>query len=185
MIRSLVTGCMLLLLGALTAAQSETDEWWALAREGKLEEAIAKAEAYVDEHPDEPLAHHALGRFFFMAGEEELAIEVLSRCLELKPEPAWAVAWTHNVLGQALAGQGRKEAAEEHLRKAIALDATESCTRDAQRALVLLLELDPWGRGYLFGKELPDFELHGPGGTVYRREDFVDRAVVFRFGPSW
>jgi tetratricopeptide (TPR) repeat protein len=185
MIRSLLTGWLFLFLGTLAGAQHATDQLWDLARGGKLEEAIGRAETFVLDHPDDPIGYHTLGRFFFMAGEDELAIETLSECLELKPEPAWVVAWTHDILGQALARRGETARAEEHLRRAIELDATQNCTRDAQHALGLLLGEDPWGRGLLFGKELPDFEFHGTGGTLYRREDLVDRAVILRFGPSW
>lgn len=170
---------------ALAQTRDEMDQIWALARQGKIDEAVTEAEAYVAAHPDDPLGYHGLGRMLFMKGDATKAIPHLKKCLSMKPGQSWAIAWTHNVLGQAYAAIGDREKGETHLRKAIALDATSNCTRDARRALVELTGEDPWGKGPLVGKQLPDFEFQGSSGETYRREDFRGRALLLKFGPSW
>ena len=183
--RHALTLLLLLLLGTSAAAQDKTDEIWALVRQGELEKALVLAEQVASEQPDDALAQHSLGRLLFMNGKPGEAADALTRCLELEPEPAWAIAWTHNVLGQALAQLDQKEDAEKHLRQAIELDATPSCTKDARAALLALSGEDPWGKGYLYGKPLPEFAFQGVTGEIYTRESFVGSPLLFRFGPSW
>lgn len=183
--RLFLTVGLFVAFAATSSAQHALDPMWELANSGKLDEAIAGAEEYVGEHPEDPMGLHTLGRFLYMVGEDEIAIETLLGCLELQPEPAHVEAWTHCVLGQAYARAGEKEEAEAHLRRAIEMDATSNCTRQAHASLAALLGEDPWGRGYLFGKSIPEFTFHDTVGRAWTREDFVDRAVLFRFGPSW
>ena len=78
-----------------------------------------------------------------------------------------------------------REKAEFHLRKAVDLNATSNCTRDARRALAALRGEATWGKGPLVGRQLPDFEFQGAAGETYRREDFQGRALLLKFGPSW
>lgn len=178
---------ILLVLGShvMVWADDEMDRVWALARQGKLEEAVGRAAAYVAAHPDDPLAYHGLGRMLFMKGDASKAVPHLKKCLSLKPRQDWATAWTHNVLGQAYAALDDREKAEFHLRKAVDLDATSNCTRDARRALAALTGEDTWGKGPLVGRQLPDFEFQGDAGETYGREDFQGRALLLKFGPSW
>jgi tetratricopeptide (TPR) repeat protein len=183
--RHAFTLLLLCLLGTSAAAQDRTDEIWALVRQGQIEKALVLAEQYASEQPDDALAQHSLGRLLFMNGQHGEAADVLTRCLELGPEPAWALAWTHNVLGQALAQLGQKEDAEKHLRTAIELDATANCTNDARAALQALSGEDPWGKGFLHGKPLPEFAFHGVTGEIYTRESFLGSPLLFRFGPTW
>ncbi len=183
--RTILTTCLLLFGSAPLLAQSEVQEMWKLATGGKVEEAIGLAEAFIEEHPSDPMGYHNLGRFFLMAGEHELAVETLRECLTLEPQQRWALGWTHCALGQSLAALGEKEQAESHLRTAVEMQATENCTAAAREALIQLTGEDPWGKGPLYGRSLPEFEFHGLAGESYRRESFEGTAVLLRFGPSW
>jgi tetratricopeptide (TPR) repeat protein len=161
------------------------EEMFALVRDGKIDDALARGEAYRVDHPDDPAVHHGLGRIHFLKGNMEEAVAFLDRCLALEPTEGWMVAWSHAVLGQAHAALGHREPAEKHLRRAIELDATSNCTREARRALAVLTGEDPWGKGPLVGKELPEFEFRGITGETYRPADFRGQGVLFKFGPSW
>lgn len=181
---------VVLLAGAASPALAQEppallEEMFALLREGKMDEALAKGEAYRAEHPDDPAVHHGLGRLRFLKGDMEEAVKDLERCLALGPTEGWMVAWSHNVLGQAYAALGKRDLAESRLRKAIELDATRNCTDDARKALAALTGEDPWGQGPLVGKPLPEFEFAGIAGEAYRSADFRGQGVLLKFGPSW
>ena len=185
MTKALFATCVLLLGSVTASAQDESERMWKLAQDGQVEEAVGLAEEYIAAHPDDPAGHHNLGRFFFMLGEHELAVTALLECLEHEPRAGWMTAWTHCVLGQCYVKLDQPALAEEHLRRALDLDATANCTRVASAALLALTGEDSWGKGPLHGKPLPDFAFHGLAGETYGRGDFAGGGVLFRFGATW
>jgi len=185
-IRRLIPVTLLLaVLATAAAAQSELERIWALAQEGKLDEAATAAEALTREKPDDPAGWHALGRIRFFQERYPEAASDLGRCIALEPKEAWMTAWSHDVLGQAYVKLGERELAEEHLRKAIEMNATANCTKDATRALAELTGEDPWGKGPLVGHPLPEFRFFGLADETYGPEDFRGSPTLFKLGPSW
>jgi tetratricopeptide (TPR) repeat protein len=174
--------CIVLGLAAIFGAD-ELDEIFRLFMEGKAEVAAARAQEYVQAHPDDAGGYHALGRICFHLDQHDDAITHLQRCLELGPEEAWMIGWSHTVLGQAYAAKGDEGAAKEHLKKAIELAATGNSVRQAQRALQQLTgeaPPSPW-----VGKPMPDFELHGLAGETFRPAELRGSPCLYKFGPSW
>lgn len=177
-----------ILLLAVSAAIGQDDfmkEIGPLFRQGKMDEIISRSEAYLAKHPDDPAPHHAIGRAYYYKSEFKNAVKHLERCLALGPKPRWQIGWTHCSLGMAYMRLEKLELAEKHLRQAIQLNATRNCTREARRALRELTGEDPWGKGPLVGRPLPEFEFHGLAGETYRLSDFKGSPVLFKVGPTW
>jgi len=177
-----------LVTALVLGTQDDTAQIFQLFLQGHAEEAVARAQAFADAEPDNPMGHHLLGRFCVYQQQFADAIPHLERCLELDPPEAWAVAWTHEALGEALAGVGRNDEAIAHLKKAVELDATANSTAAATKALRSLgvdvggppEETSPW-----VGKEVPDFLFWDLAGREFRPRDRRGRATLYKLGPSW
>src|SRR6266571_4835514 len=87
----------------------------ALARHGKLAEAIAHYEQALRIKPDHSAAHTNWGDALAQQGKPAEAIEHYQQALHIKPENALA----HNNWGVALLHQGRLDEAIEHFRQAL------------------------------------------------------------------
>ena len=87
----------------------------ALARQGKLAEAIAHYEQALRIKPDHSAAHTNWGDALAQQGKPAEAIEHYQQALHVKPENALA----HNNWGVALLHQGRLAEAIEHFRQAL------------------------------------------------------------------
>ncbi|MBN1673326.1 MAG: tetratricopeptide repeat protein [Kiritimatiellae bacterium] len=90
----------------------------ALAKQGRVDEAVAAFQAALAKKADYADAHNNLGTAWSQKGEVVLAIKHWERALALDP----LLAETHNNLGHALAGQGRLEEAVRHYREALRLN---------------------------------------------------------------
>ena len=89
-----------------------------LFKDGKLEEAIAKLKAAVEEDPSSVLAHSYLGAAFARAGEKPESVEQFQLAVDLDPDSA---VHTFN-LGQAFENSGSKPRAQALYEKALMLD---------------------------------------------------------------
>src|SRR5438876_229803 len=87
----------------------------ALARQGKLAEAVEHYEQALRLEPDHADAHSNLGAALVRQGKLAEAIEHYQQALRVKPDHADA----HTNLGEALAQQGKLDEAIEHYRRAL------------------------------------------------------------------
>jgi len=90
----------------------------ALAKQGKVVEAIQAAEQALKLRPDLEIAHYNLGNLYVRAGRFDLAQRHFEEALRLSPNYAEA----HSNYGQFLAERGDLAAGIEHFHKAIALN---------------------------------------------------------------
>ncbi len=70
----------------MTIADQQYDEAIELQQAGKLDEAVAKLEAMLIEHPDYPLAHSALAVFYGKLGRQDEAVEHARRVCQLEQD---------------------------------------------------------------------------------------------------
>jgi tetratricopeptide (TPR) repeat protein len=89
----------------------------ALARKGRLQEAMAHYSEALRLNADDDIAHKLLGEALYKQGRLQEAIPEYSEALRLKPDNAEA----HNGLGLALANQGRLAEAIVHYPEALRL----------------------------------------------------------------
>jgi len=87
----------------------------ALAKCGRVEEALTYSRKALEIEPDFAEAYNNLGTALGQCGRFDEAITCLRRALEIKPDFAEA----HNNLGNALAGRGQMDEAIAHYRKAL------------------------------------------------------------------
>ena len=66
-----------------------------LAATGKLQEAVAQAQAWADAAPGDALAVFTLGRMLWRSGERHRAMGLYARAAELDPEGPGAMALEH------------------------------------------------------------------------------------------
>jgi tetratricopeptide (TPR) repeat protein len=90
----------------------------ALAKQGKVDEAIRAAEQALRVQPDYAIAHYNLGNLYVQQGRLDLAQRHFEEALRLLPNYADA----HSNYGQLLAERGDLAAGIEHFHKAIALN---------------------------------------------------------------
>jgi predicted O-linked N-acetylglucosamine transferase (SPINDLY family) len=89
----------------------------ALARLGRLPEAVRTLRESVDRFPDAPRGHYNLGIHLAAAGATEEATSAFERALALQPDYAEA----HNALGVALETANRTDDAQHEYREALRL----------------------------------------------------------------
>src|SRR5262245_44671974 len=89
-----------------------------LAREGKLDEAVAEFGGIVADRPKSPEAHFNLGLVLLDANDLSGAEQHLRKAVELNP----AYPEAQNSLGLTLQRQGNREGAAEAFRAALKLD---------------------------------------------------------------
>ena len=90
----------------------------ALAKQGKVDEAIKAAEQALKLRPDFEIAYYNLGNLYMRLGRTDLAQGYFEEALRLSPNYAEA----HSNYGQLLAERGDVAAGIGHFRKAIALN---------------------------------------------------------------
>jgi len=90
----------------------------ALAKQGRIDEAIQVAEQALQVQPNYAVAHYNLGNLYVLAGRFELSRRHFEESLRLLPDYAEA----HSNYGQLLAEHGDLAAGIEHFHKAIALN---------------------------------------------------------------
>lgn len=100
-------------------------------KDGKLEEAIAKLKAAVEEDPSSVQAHSYLGAAFARNGENPESVEQFQLAVDLAPNSA---VHTFN-LGQAYETSGGKPRAQALYEKALALDPKYARARQRLEAL--------------------------------------------------
>ena len=88
-----------------------------LARQGRLDEAVADFQRAVQTEPENALAHDNLGLALILQGKLDEAIACCRRAVELKPDFAEA----YSNLGRAWMGQGRIEEALACFRRSLAV----------------------------------------------------------------
>jgi Flp pilus assembly protein TadD len=118
----------------------------ALARTGRLPEAVEHYRKVAALSPDFPDVHGNLGAALLSMGRLAEAMAELEKALELSPEYAEA----HSNLGTALAQQGRLDQALPHLRKAVQYSPNDA-NAHSNLALALLMT----GKA---GEAVPDAE---------------------------
>ena len=94
----------------------------ALAKQGKVDEAINAAEQALKVQPDFAIAHYNLGNLYVQRGRLELAQRHFEEALRLLPNYAEA----HSNYGQLLAERGDLVSGIRHFQKAIALNPSVS-----------------------------------------------------------
>jgi Flp pilus assembly protein TadD len=70
----------------MASIEQQYDEAIALKEEGKLEEAVTKLEAVVEEAPEYALAHAGLSVFYSNLGRHSEAVEHAQKVCELEPD---------------------------------------------------------------------------------------------------
>lgn len=111
---------------------------YALAEQGKLDEALAMARAAMERAPANGTIIDTVGEMHERRGELREAVPFYRKALRCTPEPL--AAETHVKLGRTLMGLGEHARAEHHLRKAAQIGGS---TRWGYLARALLVELKP------------------------------------------
>ncbi|MGH7773014.1 MAG: tetratricopeptide repeat protein [Candidatus Binatia bacterium] len=94
----------------------------ALAKQGRIDEAIVNLQQALQVQPDYAVPHYSLGSLFAAQGKLEEARYNLQEAVRIDPDYAEA----HNNLGNVLASQGKFENAIQHFRKALHLSPGRS-----------------------------------------------------------
>lgn len=102
-----------------------------LFKDGKLDEAIAKLKAAVEEDPSSVQAHSYLGAAYARNGENPASVEQFQAAVDLDPQSA---VHTFN-LGQAFETAGSKPRAQALYEKALALDPKYARAKQRRDAL--------------------------------------------------
>ena len=89
---------------------------WALAETGRLREAIDACQRALDLTPDFPGGHCNIGWYYLRLGEYQQAIEAERKALAIEPDKQRSF---FRALGQALAGQGDNEDAQQAFKRAV------------------------------------------------------------------
>jgi len=180
-------------LSVCGAAEDAIAEAYRLMRSGKADEAVAK----LLDLPATTETLHALGRAQYYAKSYQMGIDTLERCLEMRPQPVWMTGWSYYFIGRCHQERGNRSKAKEWYRKAIELNATRNCTSAARQALgqVAPGEKPPRtrapkrpgtdGKGRMFGKAAPGFQLKGAYGETYSLSQLKGGPLVLQFGSSW
>ena len=103
------------------------DEAIDLQQAGKLEEAVGKLEALVDEQPDYALGHAALSVFYGKLGRHDDAVEHARKVCELEPDDPFSFMSMSLICQRA----GRLPEAEQAL--GIAMEKQWAARRDAAK----------------------------------------------------
>ena len=109
----------------MSTASQLYDEAIELQQADKLDEAVAKLESLVVDHPDYALAHAALAVFYGKLGRQDEAIEHSQRVCQLEPEDPFSYMAMSLICQRA----GRIPEAEEALR--LAMEKQWAAQRDA------------------------------------------------------
>jgi Flp pilus assembly protein TadD len=99
----------------MASAQQQYDEAIELKAAGKLEEAVGKLEALVDQAPDYALAHAGLSVFYSKLDRHDEAVEHAQKVCELEPEDPFSFMAKSLICRQA----GRLAEAELALNEAM------------------------------------------------------------------
>ena len=86
-------------------------------RSGRLQEAVALCDGLLQENSDNSAALHLLGVIAFQRGENETAVELIGKAIEIKPsDPKF-----YNNLGLVFLKMGKLDAALEQFQEALHL----------------------------------------------------------------
>ena len=99
----------------MASVEQEYDEAIKLKEAGKLEDAVGKLEALVDQAPDYALAHAGLSVFYSKLDRHDDAIEHAQKVCELEPEDPFSYMSMSMVCQKA----GRTTEAEQALNQAM------------------------------------------------------------------
>ncbi len=98
--------------------ENELQEARTQHRQGNIAAALPVYQAILDQQPDHPEALHLLGVASLQGGDNDKAVELIGRAVELEPDNTRM----HNNLGSALLGLERVEEATERFRRSMELD---------------------------------------------------------------
>lgn len=148
----------------------------ALARQGKIEEAVTHFTEAVRLNPRDIDAHYSLGQAMARLGQPEKAVGHFSDVLRLKPDHAQA----HGYLGSLMLAGGQLQVAAVHLSEALRLDPNYA---DAYHSLGQLLyrqnQLDAAISNWLRAVELKpdDAKTHYMLAEALARRKQIERAM--------
>jgi tetratricopeptide (TPR) repeat protein len=161
----------------LNPALSHYNLGLALAKKGKLEEAINAYQKAIDIDSKLAKAYHSLGEVFSQKEQWQEAIEVYQKAIDIDPK----VSWSHNSLGNALFKLEKFQAAVKAYQDAIELNL--NCSWSHNSLGDTLLRLNQWDEAvevYQKAIELnPDFPWSYYNlGEVLAQLGKWDKAIV-------
>lgn len=149
-----------------------------IARNEKLEEALAKLNFVIKQDPEDPLVYHSMGNYYVIKKDFARAIKNYKKSIELDPE----IAFVYYNLGRVYAYQEKYEEAISEYKEAIDLDPLDPYFHyNLGRSYYKNQELEEAGKEYNISIKLKsDYAAPYYGlGMIYFKTGKYQEAVAY------
>jgi tetratricopeptide (TPR) repeat protein len=123
-----------IMLFPISSYAQSMEELKVLFQKGEMAELVEMGSLLLEEHPDDLTINHLMGRALTDLGEWRQAIDYLHQSTG-KEAADWMQSWSHAYLGVCYFSTDEYVTAKQHLKTAVALNATKNSTRFAEKML--------------------------------------------------